>query len=78
MSEVNGFTPEIDLDQLRHEARIRRYVLRVESWPLTNGEWAFRAEYPEIPNAIAVSTSVLSAINQVDQLRDDYLARARS
>jgi hypothetical protein len=73
MSEV-ALPADLDLDQLRYEARIRRYVLRVEPWPLPDGEWAYRAEYPEIPDAVSVASSVLAAINEVDRLRDQYLA----
>lgn len=69
---------DLDLDQLRHEARIRRYVLRVEPWLLPDGEWAYRAEYPEIPDVFSVAASVLAAINEADRLRDDYLAGSAS
>ncbi len=69
---------DVELDQLRHEARIRRYILRVEPWLLPDGEWAYRAEYPEIDGVVAVASSVLGAIDQVDRMRDAYLAGAGS
>jgi predicted RNase H-like HicB family nuclease len=61
------------LDQMRFEATLEAYVLCVEPVLLADGEWGYRADYPELAGVSTVSTTALGAINEVDRRRDEYI-----
>jgi hypothetical protein len=45
------------------------YVLVVESYPESNGDWARRAYYPELPGCVAEGTQTVELFDQLDRLR---------
>jgi predicted RNase H-like HicB family nuclease len=54
------------------------YVLGVEPVLLEDGNWAYRAEYPQLPGVEAVGATALEAIDAADRERDAYLRRLAS
>lgn len=57
------------------------YILEASSVQKEDGRWVRRAEYPELPNCAAESSSIVDAIAAVEELRVEILAemlRART
>jgi hypothetical protein len=45
------------------------YVLVVESYPESDGDWARRAYYPELPGCVAESQKTIELFDALDRLR---------
>jgi predicted RNase H-like HicB family nuclease len=45
------------------------YVLVVESYPESDGDWSRRAYYPELPGCVAEGTTTVELFDALDRLR---------
>lgn len=64
------------VEEMRYEASFDAYVLTVEPVRLEDGNWAYRAEYPQLPGVDAVAATAVEAVDAVDRCRDEYLRLA--
>ena len=52
------------------------YVLVVESYPESDGDWSRRAYYPELPGCVAEGRQTVELLTSLDRLRVQTIADA--
>lgn len=71
---MNPLPLTVERDVKDRSLRISSYVMAIEP-VAADGGWSYRASYPELDGVEVVRPTVLSAIDDVDALKEEFLVR---